>query len=114
MPDSRRVTTIERRLGFKWKLGISRSKAESCKIRIIKALSDDIDDAKHKWVHIAPKELRNHSGFEQHCLTLYDKHAHRIWPPPPTDRSAWLVDADFNDWDGEYPRNLSTDQHDDL
>lgn len=29
-----------------------------------------------------------------------------LWPAHGTDRSAWLVDASANNWEGLYPRNL--------
>lgn len=114
MPDSRRVTNIEKKLGFKWERGLSRTKGESCKIRLVKHLIDDIDDLKQEWVGVLPSQLRKRADFETSCLKLYEKHAPRIWPDPPADRSAWLVDANVNSWDGMYPHDLTVGKHDEL
>lgn len=65
-------------------------------------------------IRIAPSDLRNSDIFEGHCSKLFAKHAYRIWAPPPVDRSRWLVDANEEDWDGLYPRNLVVGEHHDM
>ena len=114
MPDFRRVTNIEKRLGFKWENGLSRSKRESCKVRIVKQLIDDIDELKQRWVGALPSELRRRQEFEDECLGLYGDYAHRIWADPPADRSAYLVDASSNNWNGMYTCDLYISQHDNM
>ena len=114
MPDARRVTNAEKRLGFRWPRGISRAQGESCKIRVIRSLIDGIDELKYKWFDLLPRELRRRPQFEEDCLDLYALHAHRIWPDPPADRRAWLVQASRNSWDGLYPRDLYIGEHDSM
>ena len=112
MPDVHRVTNTEKRLGFRWPRGFSRTKGESCKIRVIESLIDGIDRLKRKWLDTPSTELRKWAQFEKDCLDLYALYAHRIWADPPANRSAWLVQASENSWNGLYPRDLSIGEDD--
>lgn len=114
MPDSRRVTNIEKKLGLKWERGVSLAKRESCKVRVIKRLVDDIDELKQKYVSVLPSQLRHMEQFNSDCYELYKKHAPRLWADPPADRSAWLVNASVNTWNGLYTRDLFVGKDDEL
>ena len=112
MPTARRVTDSERRLGFRWHRGLSRTKGESCKIPLIKLLIEEIDKVKQRWVNVLPSVLRKTVQFEEQCLELYSRFAPRIWANPPADRNAWLVQSSENDWNGLYPHDLFVDELD--
>lgn len=111
MPDSRRVLNIEKEMGFKWKRGLSRAKRESCKVQIVKNLIDDIDILKQNWVDTPSSQLRTEELFQYDCVELFEKYAPVLFPPLPADRSAWLVSAAVNDWDGLYPVDLTISKH---
>jgi hypothetical protein len=113
MPDPRRVLTLEKKLGFIWAdKGISKLRGESCKVGVVKDMIKDVDKVKVESVHVLPSELRRSTSFNNHCRALFEKHAHRLWPRPPIDRSAWLVEAAVNDWEGHYTRDLYVGEHD--
>ena len=112
MPDNIRVLRFEKQLGFLWEWGMSRNTAESNKVPAVKRLREDIDKAKARCVTILPRELRRSANFQNLCRKLFERHARHVWPPPPADRSAWLVDATENNWDGLYVRNLYFGEHD--
>ena len=114
MSDSRGVLDIEKQLGFRWEHGILRCRKESYKVPMVKNFLESIDALKHKWVATSPGRMREDPEFEDDCSDLYDEHASRLWPNPPADRSAWLIDAEDCTWKGLYPRNLTIGAQNDM
>ncbi|GIZ38513.1 hypothetical protein CKM354_000192900 [Cercospora kikuchii] len=43
----------------------------------------------------------------------FDRLAPNLWPSADTDRTAWLVEAASNNWDGLYPRDLYHNEKED-
>ncbi|KAF2210227.1 hypothetical protein CERZMDRAFT_86284 [Cercospora zeae-maydis SCOH1-5] len=54
------------------------------------------------------------AGAKLRIEGAFDKLAPSLWPSADVDRTAWLVIATSNDWDGLYPRDLYHDQETDL
>lgn len=109
MRAGRKILKIEKSLGFKWPYGISRKISESQKVERVEALLTDIRKLQNAFQTYQPYDLRTSfkkSGFGKRCEDLFLSHGPSLWPPPPVDRSSWLVDSKVNNLDGFYPRDL--------
>jgi hypothetical protein len=73
-------------------------------------LDDDIDKIKDKYVTelgYSLQQLRNDPALDDDARKIFEEYGEKVWPDEP-DRShaTWLVDAELNNLDGQYPRNL--------
>lgn len=91
--------------GFKFDGGISRKK-EVRRIPSLKAWLEEIDNLKEEFVDFTGKQLSLSVEFEDRCDDIFEEYAKDIWPPSSVDRSGWLVDANVNNRETWYPRNL--------
>lgn len=114
MPEKLKILELEKKCGFKWERGISRTwKQGSSDFFPVKGFLDDIESLKQKFVHVATSQLRCSAEFTQLWEQLFMTYGPQLWPSPPIDTSAWLVDPEVNDWEGLYPRTLYYDQAND-
>ena len=102
-----KMRELEKRLGFKWQGGLSKNISKANQIPVVKAFLEDIGRLKAEFAGSKPKALRNSKAFHARQQELLMKHANELWPLPPVDTSGWLVDADVNNWNGLYPKNLA-------
>jgi hypothetical protein len=114
MQDKRKILNIERSLGFKWPWGISRKTKESCRVPVVKFLLNETGRLKEKYVDLTPTQLQKCSEFHNDCDMLFAKYGNKLWPSPPADRSAWLVDCNEENWEGQWTKNLDYNDENDF
>ncbi|KAK3710864.1 hypothetical protein LTR37_010088 [Vermiconidia calcicola] len=110
-----RITKLEKRMGFKWPKGFSRSKKQSRQVVALRNLIDDIGMLNRTFRGPPSSELRRDTDFKERCEELYVIYAPKLWPTlPPADRSGWLVDAQVNNLEDLYPEDLYFDSDEEL
>jgi hypothetical protein len=102
---------FEQSLGFRWEEGFSRQTKESSKVPVLKEFLKDIRLLNVKYMNQAPKQLKGNNDFKNDCEELFSRHGPQLWPcRSDVDTSARLVDANTDDWQGKWTRNLAYDE----
>jgi hypothetical protein len=67
----------------------------------MKALLEEIKFLLVKYVGKSTPELRELYQFQTESGNVFARLGDRLWSPAQVDRSAWLVDATVNNWEGK-------------
>ena len=105
MADRNSILNIEKSLGFKFAMGVSRQKRE-CLAPVLQSLLHEVDELKQAYAHMLPNQIRELPVFREKCAILFHQYDPKLWPAVLGNSSNWPADADFDDRDGRYPRNL--------
>ena len=101
------VVELEKRLGFRWDRGLAVNVKACREVECLTQLLYDIENLQHDFAHQNLRKTPPSRALKDRIEDIFYDYADEIWPLPPVDTSAWLVDANVNNWQGLYPRNLA-------
>ncbi|CAK1359783.1 unnamed protein product [Cercospora beticola] len=99
------IASLEHALGFKWKVHGSRHRATNTPLPLIEQAIEELTEELSN-ARVKNKRVERHEDELDSIDEHFDRIGPELWPDEDPNRNTWLVDANEENFDGLYPRNL--------
>ena len=99
------ISQLEQSLGWKWSEGVYKS-GKLRDIPQLKALLGEVHDLKYTFACDTPEGVRTSTRLWDESRAILAKHGPTVWPDSSVDRQDWLLDAEIDDAEGRYRKDL--------